>query len=155
MCQYGANRRNPWAAIEWAHHRPPCTQNRGISDRRLNTSCGVVERHDHHCGGDLFLFILCNKFLHYLFVHIVRYWNCLRWKCRISWTIYQSYDHVSGKRSLFYFYKTIVSSSVIQKFYFTWTQSLLDIFFPFVSAYRYLKSEIKSLPKLHCYRLPV
>ena len=39
-------------AIERAHPRPQ-TEASLIGDHRLRTSCGVFERPDHHCGGDL------------------------------------------------------------------------------------------------------
>ena len=42
-------------AIKWAYPRPRRTQTEGpqIGDHRWSTSCGVVERPDHHCGDDL------------------------------------------------------------------------------------------------------
>ena len=42
--------------IEWAHPQPytyPQTVGLQIADHGLSTSCGVVERPDHHCGDDL------------------------------------------------------------------------------------------------------
>ena len=70
MCQWGANR-NPWAGyrmdsslILHVRRNPPhrgggqkvpiwnCSH---IGDHRLSTSCGFVERPDHHCGDDLVL----------------------------------------------------------------------------------------------------
>ena len=39
-------------------YHEPQTEGLQIGDRRLSTSCGVVERLDHHCGDDLVFSIL-------------------------------------------------------------------------------------------------
>ena len=66
MCQRRANR-NIWAGYRMGQSPTPtspltpiprvrkvplrnCSQ---IGDHKLNTSCGVVDRPDHHCGDDL------------------------------------------------------------------------------------------------------
>ena len=47
MCQWEANRNSR------SGYRIPQTERSQIGDHRLNTSCGVVERPDHHCGDNL------------------------------------------------------------------------------------------------------
>ena len=59
MCQSGANR-NTWAVYRMSSSRSPLTQTEWsqIGDNRLTTSCGFVERPDHHCGDNLVLVVM-------------------------------------------------------------------------------------------------